>query len=278
MPLKVGTITPRSNETPPKSTTAPPCTGVARWYTAWPPAHPHNKHKPRTTISSRTRKILDLPRQTTRAAPLPGKGGPSYLPSRANLPPALSQLHVKLRGLEHSEEHKDVTTPGADDLNHPSLPHGGEQRVILALAIGFIPEDVTPRGAALTHVVTVGRVRVAGGCTSRGQTQIRAFCAAQLPGADRQNRNRLDIDQNTSHSAQKCGPLSVPQAPSLPALRAGPVHELRDTQHQRDHDRGLQPVKEVHNSAVGTTIQRRSRNTHQSAHHHGPTSGTYNGG
>jgi len=75
---------------------------------------------------------------------------------------------VKLGGLKDADEHEDVASPSAEDLDHPALPHSGEDGIVTSSAIGNVPEDIATRGGAGPSLpVTPRRISEVSRCAAR---------------------------------------------------------------------------------------------------------------
>lgn len=49
---------------------------------------------------------------------------------------------MQVRGLEDTDKHEGVASPGADDLDSPALPDSREDSIVFATAITDVPENV----------------------------------------------------------------------------------------------------------------------------------------
>jgi len=63
-------------------------------------------------------------------------------------PPLVDELEMKLGCLEDTDEHENVASPSADDLDHPALPDRRKDRVLTSRAIADVPENIPTRGGA----------------------------------------------------------------------------------------------------------------------------------
>lgn len=58
---------------------------------------------------------------------------------------------MQLRCLENTDEHEDIASPSANDLDHPSLPLRRKDGVLFSVAVTDVPEDVASRTALTWH-------------------------------------------------------------------------------------------------------------------------------
>lgn len=65
----------------------------------------------------------------------------------ANRLPPVAEFDVQLGCLHGADEHEDEASPSADDLDHPSLPDGGEDGVLFSTAVGDVPENIASHAA-----------------------------------------------------------------------------------------------------------------------------------
>lgn len=106
------------------------------------------------------------------------------------------KLRVQLGGLKDSDEHDDVTSPGADDLDSPACRHCREDWILTSSAVAHIPKQVATRGRACPSFIVTPRWVGVFSCDTtiwHVWREVRAGSAAKLPGAYHENRQWLDI-------------------------------------------------------------------------------------
>jgi len=132
---------------------------------------------------------------------------------------------VKLCRLEDADEHEGIASPSANDLDQPSLPHGREDGVLFSTAVADIPEDIASHTAFARRVVNrprrVGQASRSAICgkwlyfwkrfaVNVGEGNFRAVVAAELPRANDENPDGLDVHQDGRQKHVERGSVHCP--------------------------------------------------------------------